>query len=110
MQKVSSFSRTGQSTNSIALKRWLLLEQVDTSVVEKRKVFMIGCWKLMLYANESCDEHAVYVGPWVKWCAIFIRFLISGNDVISPESRPLICVYLYMCTQSIQKQIVEFDI
>ena len=59
MQKVLSFSGTGQSTNSMALKRWLLLEQVDTSVVEQRKVFMIGCCKLLFYANESCDEHAV---------------------------------------------------
>ena len=38
------------------------------------------------------------------------RFLFSGNDVISLESRPLIFVYLYTCTQSIQKQIVKYDI
>ena len=30
-------------------------------------------------------------------------------DVISLESRRLIFVYLYMRTQSIQKQIIEYD-
>ena len=30
-------------------------------------------------------------------------------DVISLESRGLIFVYLYMRTQSIQKQIIEYD-
>ena len=37
-------------------------------------------------------------------------FLLSGNDVISLESRPLIFMYLYTCTQSIQKQIVKYHI
>ena len=37
-------------------------------------------------------------------------FFLFGNDVISPKSRPLIFVYLYLHTQSIQKQIVEYDI
>ena len=37
-------------------------------------------------------------------------FLLSGNDLISLESRPLIFVYLYTYTQSIQKQIVKYDI
>ena len=38
----------------------------------------VGC-KLSLYANEYFGEHAVYV-----W--------LFGNDVIFPESRPLIFV------------------
>ena len=38
------------------------------------------------------------------------RFLLSGNDVIPLKSRSLILVYLYKCTQSIQKQIVKYDI
>ena len=35
---------------------------------------------------------------------MFIMFLLSGNDAtcISPESRPLIFVYLYLRTQTIQ--------
>ena len=24
------------------------------------KIAMVGCCKLSLYANESCDEHAIY--------------------------------------------------
>ena len=59
-----------------------------------------------MYANESCDEHAVYFRRWLKWRTKFI----FGNDVISLESRPLILVYLYTRIQSIQKQIVEYDI
>ena len=34
-------------------------------------------------------------------------FFLVGNDITSPESRPLIFVYLYTRTQSIQKQIVN---
>ena len=41
---------------------------------------------------------------------MFITFLLPGNDVISLEWRPLIFVYLYARTQSIQKQIVKYDI
>ena len=37
-------------------------------------------------------------------------FLVSGNDVISLESRTLIFVYLYKCSKSIQKQIVKYHI
>ena len=63
-----------------------------------------------MYANESCDEHAVYFRRWLKWRTKFITFLLFGNDVISLKSRPLILVYLYARIQSIQKQIVEYDI
>ena len=38
---------------------------------------VVGCYKLSLYANESFGEHAVY-------------FWLFGNNVIFPESRPLI--------------------
>ena len=59
-------------------------------VVEKKiriwisKIAMVGC-KLSLYANESWDEHANYFRRWLKRRAM----QISGNDVISLESRPL---------------------
>ena len=39
---------------------------------------------------------------------MFIRFCSQCNDVVSLESRPLIFVYL--CTQSILKQFVQYDI
>ena len=67
MRKMSSFSGTGRSTNSIAWKRWLLWN--------KRKLQwklrwwgykLVGCWKLSLLANESCDEHTVYFRWWLK--------------------------------------------
>ena len=44
----------------------ITLEQVSTAEwLKKRtilisKTAMVGCCKLSLYANESCDEHAVY--------------------------------------------------
>ena len=41
---------------------------------------------------------------------MFITFSFFGNDVISHELRTLIFVYLYTCTQSIHKQINEYDI
>ena len=37
-----------------------------------------------------------------------ITVLLFCNNVVSLESRPLIFVYL--CTQSIQKQFVQYDI
>ena len=37
------------------------------------------------------------------------RVCSLAMDVISLESRRLIFVYLYMRTQSIQKQIIEYD-
>ena len=40
-------------------------------------------------------------------CYVHHFFLLSGNDVISLESRPLIFVYLYTYTKSIQKEIVD---
>ena len=39
---------------------------------------------------------------------MFITVLLFCNDVVSLESRPLIFVYL--CTQSVQKQFVQYDI
>ena len=51
----------------ISLEDVVTLEQVNTTVVEKKerrilisKSAMIGCCKLSLYANEFCDGHAVY--------------------------------------------------
>ena len=44
-------------------------------------------------------------------CHVHHVFLLSGNDVIiSLKSWPLIFVYLFTCTQSIQKQIAKYDI
>ena len=40
---------------------------------------------------------------------MFITFFLFGNHVISFELRSLIFVYSYTRTQSIQKQIVEYD-
>ena len=37
-------------------------------------------------------------------------FWLFGNNVISLQSRPLIFVYLYTRTQSIKKQVVEYNI
>ena len=52
------------------LKALITLEQVNTTDTtewsEKKirilisKTEMVGCCKLLLYANGSCDEHAVY--------------------------------------------------
>ena len=52
-------------------KALITLEQVNTidwSKKKKRrrilisKTEMVGCCKLLLYANRSCDQHAVYFG------------------------------------------------
>ena len=48
------------------LKALISLEQVNTTeVVEEIRILIskteiVGCCKLLLYANGPCDEHAVY--------------------------------------------------
>ena len=48
------------------LKALVALEQVNTAEWSKKKriliskIAMVGCCKLSRYANESCDEHAIY--------------------------------------------------
>ena len=48
------------------LKALIALEQVDITEYSKTirisitKITMVRCGKLSLYANESCDEHAIY--------------------------------------------------
>ena len=61
------------SRNVLVLEFYRWLESVDYfrttehyRMVKKKirilisKTAMVGCCKLSLYANESCDEHAVY--------------------------------------------------
>ena len=48
------------------LKALITLEQVNITECSKqirisiRKIAMVECCELSLYANESCDEHAIY--------------------------------------------------
>ena len=48
------------------LKASITLEQVNTTECSKKirilisKTEIVGCCKLLLYANGSCEEHAVY--------------------------------------------------
>ena len=67
--------RTGLVHKFYCLKALFILEQVNTSMVEnKEESFMsktsaklwwwgqlVGCCELSLYANESCDEQAVFL-------------------------------------------------
>ena len=57
------------------LKALITLEQVNTTEWLKKirilisKIAMVGCCKLSLNANGSCDEHAIYFRRWLKWRA-----------------------------------------
>ena len=48
------------------LKASITLEQVNTTECSRKirilisKTEIVGCCKLLLYANASCEEHAVY--------------------------------------------------
>ena len=74
--KFGAFSETCRPTNSIAWKRWLLWNKWTLLSGRKKirilisKIAMIRCCKLSLYANESCDEHAIYFRQWLKWRAM----------------------------------------
>ena len=52
----------------------------------------LGLWLLSSYTNEFRDEHAVYYRRWLKWRTNLITFWLFGNDVIFPDSMPLIFV------------------
>ena len=87
-EEMSSFPRTGRSTNSIALNRWLLLNKWMLQWKLRWWGYkLVGCCKLSWYENESCDEHAVYFWRWLKWRAMFITFSLSSNDFKSPETK-----------------------
>ena len=51
------------------LNALITLEQVSTTECSKKirisisKITMVRCGELSLYANESCDEHAIYFRP-----------------------------------------------
>ena len=50
-----------------------------------------GSCKLSLYTNKSCDEHGGLFSAMIDEMTphVLIMFFVSGNDVISLESRPL---------------------
>ena len=58
--------RNGSVFEFYRMKELITLEQVNTSVVGKKRTILIskgkliGCCKLLLYANKSYNEHAVY--------------------------------------------------
>ena len=109
MWKMSSFSALGPSVNSMVLESAVTLEQVWILLWLKKKeslwayaIKLVRCCKLSSYPNKSCDEHVVYFQQWLKWCAIFITFLLSGNYVISLKWRPLhwfVSIYTHVLSQ-----------
>ena len=74
-------------------KRWILMSKTSISRADG-----VANWSGVVNFHWT-----FHFQRWPKWHAMFITFLLSGNDVISLvlESRPLIFVYLYTCTQSI---------
>ena len=52
--------RNGSVQEFFRFKAFITLEQVNTSVKTSMEWLLINRCKLSLYANESCDEHAVY--------------------------------------------------
>ena len=53
----------------ILWNKWTLLSGRKKMTILISKIVMVGCCKLSLYANESCDEHAIYF--WrLKWRAM----------------------------------------
>ena len=82
MQKMSRFPEQVGS-QFLWLEALITLEQVITSVVEKKNLNeqnvdgeLVGCCKFLLYANEACDEHEVHFRRCLKRRALFITFLM----------------------------------
>ena len=49
---------------------WMVKKKKKKKRIFISKTEMVGCCKLLLYAYESCDEHAVYIPRWLKWRAM----------------------------------------
>ena len=87
------------------LKALIILKQVNTSVVEKKKKknSMARLCKLSLYANEACDDLVVYFRCW------------SSFDHVSPKNdfyywaspfrtRPvIISVFGHLCRKTVSR-------
>ena len=89
----------------------ITLEQVNTSVSGRKKKTNLNqenfdgkCCKFSLYANDSCDEHAVYF--WLKWRAMFLARVLS---LASSSTVHVFPVVANTCTKPVQKQLVEYD-
>ena len=66
--------------------------------------WLVGCSKLSLYVNDSCDEHAVYFRWWLKWSATFITSSSLAMINFSQIEALDFCVFIEKRTQSIQKK------
>ena len=105
---MSSFSGTGRSTNFIAWKRWFLSgtreyfsENFDGEAINWSGVVNVHCMQMSLVMSMR-----VYFRRWLKKRAMFVTFLVSGNDVISLE---LTFLYLYTRTQSLSNKIQKVN-
>ena len=86
---------------------------------------MVGCCKLSLYANESCDEHAIHFRR-LKWRAHVNHFfdIWQWCNFSAIEAFEFSCIYTRVQaatlevflgvsntrTKSIQKQIKSIDV
>ena len=80
----------------------ITLQQANTSVVEKKeessmvRLFWLGVVNFHhIQMSIVFSMQFIFNWQWLKWRTMFITFLLSGNDVISLKSRPLIFVFLY---------------
>ena len=117
--------QAGPQIKFYGLKGLITLEQVNTSVVEKRRMLM-GKTSINSADSESNWSGVVNLHCMQMTLVLCVCFIFGDdrNDVpyssrffalwqwyvISLESRSLIFMYSYTCTQSIQKQIVKYDI
>ena len=120
------FSGIGWSMISITWKCWLLRNKWVPQRSRKKRVLIMSKTSINGADGEAnwlgvVNFHCTCKWVWCWVCGLFLAmtemichvhniFLLSGKDVISLKSRAaLIFMYLYKCTQSIQKQIVTYD-
>ena len=115
------------------LKVLITLEQVNTTEWSEKmriwisKIVMVWCCNLLLYENESRDEHAIYFRQWLKrqtchvnhffdiwqWCnssGIEALEFLCIYTCVQPATTDVFPVVANARTKSIQKQVKSIDV
>ena len=104
LQEVGLWILSLESVNYFGTSEHYSGRKKKNNLFKTSKTGMVGCCKLSLYANGLVMSIIIYYfRRWLKWCAMKITLVISGNDVIFLESR-LLNFRLFIHAYSVRPQ------
>ena len=88
----------------VCTKRWVMVPDI----ISKWRLWkLVGCCKLSLYANESCDGHAIFI--FGMMC--YLHHIFASRQWRNFSRIEAFDVRLFIYTYSINSEtIVEYDI